>query len=145
MLRQYVDTKQSNWDEFLPLCALTYNSTKHISSGYTPNMLMFGREFHLPLELVLPRPDAVADELEDHDNIDSFVNRQSHAIVVVHDLARKNLQQAVAIQKSYHDCKSSTRTLKVGMSVWLYNPRRVTRQSMGGSLCCHCLVRKSLG
>ena len=68
MLRQYVNEKQTDWDTHLPLCELAYNSTVQKSTKFTPNMLMFGREFRLPLELILPKP-----EENDSINMTSFV------------------------------------------------------------------------
>ena len=121
-MRQYVNDAQTDWDEFLPLCAMAYNSTVHSSTGYSPNFLMFGREFHLPISLILPAPDfvnSVGAEDEDH-----FVLRLKQALQTVYGLARENLQQAVKMQKSYHDRTEKHQSFKVGDSVWLYNPIR---------------------
>ncbi len=64
MLRQFVNHNQDDWDEFLPLCAMAYNSSVHSSTGYTPNFMMFGREFKLPIELILPCPDVDEESAE---------------------------------------------------------------------------------
>ena len=52
MLKQYVNQVQDDWDGYLPLCALAYNSSRHSSTTYTPNFLRLGRDLKLPLELV---------------------------------------------------------------------------------------------
>ena len=127
MIKQYVKDSQTDCDEFLPLCAMAYNSTVHSSSGYSPNFLMFGREFHLPLDLILPVPDFV--ETVEVENEDHFVQRLKVALQKVYGLARENLQQAVKAQKSYYDRKARRENFKVGDSVWLYNPIRKKGQS----------------
>ena len=57
MLRQFVNSQQDDWDELLPLCAMAYNSSMHTSTAYSPNFLIFGRNFRVPLEFVLPAPE----------------------------------------------------------------------------------------
>ena len=42
MLRAYVTKKQSNWEEYLPNLEFAYNSSKHLSVGFSPFMLMYG-------------------------------------------------------------------------------------------------------
>ena len=36
MLRQYVNEQQTDWDEWLPHCAMAYNSSRHSTTGCTP-------------------------------------------------------------------------------------------------------------
>ena len=57
LLRVFGDQNQDSWDTLLPLCALAYNASRHASTHYSPNFLMFGRDFRVPLELVLPTPE----------------------------------------------------------------------------------------
>ena len=42
MLRAYVSKKQSNWESYLPIIEFAYNSAKHVSTGFSPFMLMYG-------------------------------------------------------------------------------------------------------
>jgi transposase InsO family protein len=129
MLRQYVDHMQSDWDLYLPLCAMAYNSTIHSSTGFTPNKLMFGRELYLPLELVLPDPDFPdLMKAESFDSV-SFVDKLDDTLTLVYSCARENLNNAMLSQKHYYDDKAKNRSFKVGDSVWLYNPRRAKGRS----------------
>ena len=42
MLRAYVSKKQSDWESYLPIIEFAYNSAKHVSTGFSPFMLMYG-------------------------------------------------------------------------------------------------------
>ena len=48
-LFNYCDTlKQDNWNIYLPVVQLQYNTTVSLATGYTPYMLMHGRECKMP-------------------------------------------------------------------------------------------------
>jgi hypothetical protein len=48
-LYHYVDTlKQDDWDVYLPTVQLMYNTTVSLSTGYTPMLLLTGREARMP-------------------------------------------------------------------------------------------------
>ena len=48
-LFHFVDTlKQDDWDVFLPTVQLMYNTTVSLATGYTPMLLMTGREAKMP-------------------------------------------------------------------------------------------------
>ena len=42
MLRAYVTKKKTNWEDFLPILEFTYNSAKHVTTRFSPFMLMYG-------------------------------------------------------------------------------------------------------
>ena len=50
VLRCYVTAHQTDWDLLLPLCKFALNSTKSAGTGYTPAMVLYGRESILPVE-----------------------------------------------------------------------------------------------
>ena len=48
-LFHYVDNlRQDDWDVYLPTAQLMYNTTVSLSTGYTPYLLMHGREARMP-------------------------------------------------------------------------------------------------
>ena len=55
MLTMYVEKKPNRWDEYLPYVMLAYTSTIHDSTGFSPSMMMLGRELELQLQVVIPR------------------------------------------------------------------------------------------
>ena len=66
MLKKFVDNNNEDWDQYLGLLMAAYRSTPHSSTGYSPNMMMFGREVTLPVDVIFPIPsqEASADEHE---------------------------------------------------------------------------------
>jgi transposase InsO family protein len=52
MLRSFVSTQQTDWEQWLPLMEFAYNSSVHAATGYTPFFLNLGREPHTPLSLL---------------------------------------------------------------------------------------------
>ena len=47
-LYHFVESRQKDWDIFLPTVQLMYNTTVNAATSYTPYYLMFGRECHMP-------------------------------------------------------------------------------------------------
>ena len=69
--------------------------------------LMFGREMRMPLELVLPTPDADEDRTSTSpDTLDGFVvTRMSQTFEHIYSLTRQHLRSALAMQKNSYDKK----------------------------------------
>ena len=42
MLRAYVNKKQTNWEDYLPILEFVYNSAQCVSTNFSPVMLMYG-------------------------------------------------------------------------------------------------------
>ena len=49
MIRAYLKGEQRNWDLNLGCLAATYKSTLCKTTGFTPNLLLMGREARQPL------------------------------------------------------------------------------------------------
>ena len=68
MLRAYVSKKQSDWESYLPIIKFGYNSAKHVSTGFSPFMLMYGFQpcSLVSLGLTNEKINKVKDFLQDH-------------------------------------------------------------------------------
>jgi transposase InsO family protein len=99
MLRQYTSENQEDWDEWLPLCNLAYNGSRHSSTMYTPYFLMFGRDLRVPLELVLPTPDTTMLSSPKLVSTHHFVERIQQTFSHVFGLVREHLGAASVVQK----------------------------------------------
>jgi transposase InsO family protein len=55
MITAYVDqTKQDDWDEYLPYLTLAYNTGVHCTTKFSSFEAMFGRKPKLPIDLIFP-------------------------------------------------------------------------------------------
>ena len=55
MLKTATNSQANDWENCLPKVCLAYNTSKHASTGYTPFYLMFGRQPHMPLDIICDR------------------------------------------------------------------------------------------
>ncbi|KAI5061830.1 hypothetical protein GOP47_0022369 [Adiantum capillus-veneris] len=49
MLRVYVNKKQTNWEDYLPILEFSYNSLKHVTIGFSPFMLLYEFQARSPI------------------------------------------------------------------------------------------------
>lgn len=55
-VRCFVGKNQRSWDQYLPQLSGALRASVNRSSGYTPSMMMLGREINLPAELMFGSP-----------------------------------------------------------------------------------------
>lgn len=123
MLSSFVSVHQKVWDQYVPLIMMAYCSSKHETTGVTPCQIMFGREINLPVDLVLGRPLNKLDGLNHKPSADYF-HELEQALVLVHELARKNLNISCNSMKKLYDHKIHQNHYNVGDPVWYYQYRR---------------------
>ena len=87
MIRPYLQGEQTNWDINLHLLTSAYRSTRHESTRYTPNMLMFRREVRLPGEIITESPTPIPEEQK----YGLFLQGQKDKMCKVHMLVREHL------------------------------------------------------
>ncbi len=124
MLAKVVAHNQRDWDLHLPAVLAAYRSSRHESTGFSPNFMLFGRENRAPLDLVLPdSPDGPCR------GPSQYVDDIRKRITCAHAEARESLGRAAETRKQYYDRFVHARTFKVGDWVWKYYPRRYRRRS----------------
>ena len=64
MMKMLLPAEAINWPDYLPAIRIAINSKVNTNTGYTPNMLMFGRESLHPIQLHLPQLPPVASPAE---------------------------------------------------------------------------------
>uniref|UniRef100_A0A0K8SDR7 Integrase catalytic domain-containing protein n=1 Tax=Lygus hesperus TaxID=30085 RepID=A0A0K8SDR7_LYGHE len=108
---------QRDWDRHLPLALMAYRATDHASTGFSPALMMFGRELTLPVTLLYGRVPHQTTTTE-------FAKALQQRLESVHQGARDKLCKAAANLKRRYNARAGMPTFKEGDHVWCYLPRR---------------------
>ena len=117
MLRSFVNENRDDWEDHLPYVLSAYRSSVQESTGCSPNHMMFGREFCIPLTLLVGQPADNPPEL----CAVRYVEWLKQAMVKAFDFAREKMNLSAVRQKRNYNRKSVQSTLNVGDWVWLYD------------------------
>jgi len=119
ILAKTVAENQRDWDACLPFAMAAYRATQHDSTGYSPNMLVLGRETRAPPDIVYGAP------LESSEcDYDRFVEQTRDR--AVHYDVRVSLQKRAQRNKKYYDLGLKAADFKTGDWVLYFNPRKIT-------------------
>ncbi|XP_025267772.1 uncharacterized protein LOC112639094 [Camponotus floridanus] len=110
-LKQFVD-KNSEWDKCLKPASLSYNTSVHEGTLYTPHELVFGKMARTPTS-----DPAITDTT--NESYTEYLSTLFNRIKDAQDIARENLTRAKERSKRYYDRKVKACNVKVGDSVYL--------------------------
>ena len=99
LLRAFVNEEHSDWDERLPYVLMAYRSSVNETTGYTPNMMMLGREVTVPLDIQFANPNNIKEFQS------AFASNLQSRMEQAHEIAREHIQTEMRRQKRYHDNK----------------------------------------
>ena len=118
-MSSYVTQNQKDWDVYLPLLVLAYNSSLHDTTKCTPSKMMLGRELRLPIDLALGIPEKRMSQCES-----DYAFQLERQLVQTHDFARKHMQISSDGMKRHYDRSSYFSEFAVRYLVWFHNPVR---------------------
>jgi len=113
-IRCFLKNKQNNWDKFLQQLAGAIRSAKNPQTGFSPNLLMLGREVFQPVDIMFGN---VALNTERFDHSD-YLKELAQTLHQVHSLARETLKTSQDIQKKTYDLKSNQNQYAIGDVVY---------------------------
>lgn len=93
-LKSYVNENQSNWHKFVYTAMLTYNSTVHTTTRFTPYELVFGHKPFIPDSIFELRPDITYPE---------YIKMLHHRLKIPKEKALQNIQGSKEKSKTYYD------------------------------------------
>ncbi len=73
---------RSTWNKFLDLVMMAYCATPQTSTGFTPNMLVTGKETNMPLDLIYGSPKS-RRQLHNYECYCSYVEELRNSMVDV--------------------------------------------------------------
>jgi transposase InsO family protein len=114
-LRIFIDGKQALWDRYLPYVGMAMRATTNRSTGFTPNMMMLGREVTLPVDLLAQFPK------ESNAEPAPYVQQLQEQLRDVHECARNKLGVALQERKRTYDQKVLEDVYDLGDLVYLLN------------------------
>lgn len=90
-LRQFIDKDQTNWDKWLDTATLSYNTSEHSTTKYSPYQLIFGKKPDLPSSITKP------PEFKYY--YDDYVTELAQRLRKSFEIARENIVKSK--EKSY--------------------------------------------
>lgn len=106
--------KKRDWSDWLPYWSFSYNNSVHLSTGYTPHELVFGRRCNMPES---------KGEYKTVKNYGKYPEELKERLKVAMEEARKNLD--IAKNKIINNYKcSKIEEYKVGDKIYLRNMNR---------------------
>ena len=118
MLCIYSQEETKYWDKHLPFITSAYRATEHNSTGLTPNLMIFGREVRMPLNLIVKNKNSKTFSGEE------YTQQLAQVFEKAYHAARIRLRKNAVIRKRRYDVGSSDMRFRTGESVWLYDPTK---------------------
>ena len=122
-LRNFVNSKQTDWDVFISPLTFAMNASDNSPLGYSAYMLVFGRAPVLPSEINLDEPYNSDITVQDH--FTNILQTQAEC----HEYAMTHLKREQDRMKKRHDHNEPQSPLKVGSIVYVYQPRLRVRNT----------------
>ena len=101
MMRCLRDKNISAWDEYIPQIASAMRAMVNRDTGFTPNMLMLGREVICPVDIMY----GVSLQNKSLDTPPEYVKKLSELMRRSHHIARETLKSNLRRQKRTYDTK----------------------------------------
>ena len=98
----------------IPYAVMAYRATKHSSTGFTPNYMMFGREVSEPVDLVSGLPP----DPEPAPSAPEYVQHLRERLELAHQITRDALGESVERAKRQYDKNCCRTHYNVGDAVW---------------------------
>jgi transposase InsO family protein len=99
LIRAFLKENQRDWDHYLPLLAGVIRAMPNRSTGFSPNMMMLGREVHHPPDLIFGFPGSPTPVVSEGD----YVKLLREKLEYIHQVARKHLGVSMLRRKKDYD------------------------------------------
>ncbi len=132
---------QINCDKSLDLVMMAYRSTPQTSIGFTPNMLVTGKETNMPVDLIYGSPNS-RRRLQNYDCYCNYVEDFRNSMDDAYFRTRTCLGEAANRQNMYYDRDTTPRHFNNGdWVIYWHNPTAMQTLSSGWT-CQFVLTEK---
>ena len=132
MLGRVVSEPQRDWDERIRAVMAAYRASRHETTGYSPNFLLFGREVRAPIDIVMGEPNE-----EEYAHIVDYVEQTRISQEQAYCLSRDQLNKSAERNKKLYDMRVRPETFFVGTWVLYCSPRRYVAVRTSGNVIIH--------
>ncbi|GFU80424.1 retrovirus-related Pol polyprotein from transposon 412 [Trichonephila clavipes] len=116
-LSPLVSSNQQDWDKKLPFFLLTYRSAIHETTSYSPSLMLFGLDVHLPADLLFNQlPDAPLA-------LEEYIEQLQALMEETHHLVRERIGMASEKMKTQYNARATGHDFHESDKVWLWNPK----------------------
>ena len=102
----------NTWDTMVSKAVSAYNASIHDRTGYTPNLMWYGRELYHNADLMMP----TQPNLEPM-TYDDYVQKTRESMRMAYEAARDTIGRHIKVQKKYYDRASHLVPYKEGDAV----------------------------
>uniref|UniRef100_A0A3B3Q2E9 Integrase catalytic domain-containing protein n=1 Tax=Paramormyrops kingsleyae TaxID=1676925 RepID=A0A3B3Q2E9_9TELE len=107
-IRAFVGGMHRSWDRFIPHLSFALRTAPHASTGDTPAFLLYGRDLHTPLDLLLTRDAGPAPH-----SMQDYREGLVAALKVAYARVWDCLAESHAVQKKQYDRRRQHVTFKI--------------------------------
>ena len=115
MIRCYIEGRVRQWDKDLSLLVMALHATENRSTGFTPNMMMLGREVMTPIDLMMGTAQVNLEKFKPAEWVDLLLK----TLADTHAFARQELRATQYRQKRDYDLRIQVRKYEVGDLVYM--------------------------
>ncbi len=113
IIKSTVRDERNTWDKSPDLVMMAYRTTLQTMTGFTPNMLVIGKETNMPVDLIYGYPNS-RRHLNNCECFCSYVEDFRNSMVDAYFRTRKCLGDAAVRQKMYYVRDTAPRHFKKG-------------------------------
>ena len=145
IIKCMIMSDREKWDTVLPYALMSYRATPNTSTGMSPNMLVYGRECYMPVDIIFGHTgERIFKRKEYGDSCYcSYVEALRDNLISAFERARQCSKESALRQKRAYDKNSAPRSFKPGDWVIYWHKAIAARTLSSGWTGPYVVVRKT--